>query len=100
MAAQEGIYDGSFAVEELSFLRAGDVEVEVKIRNIGREEARAAVTIALFDSKRRLLTAVSFSPPLLQPNDMKHVTVEFLGSAEVFPEIRYYQLSIIERSEK
>ncbi len=100
LSPQEGIYNGTFAVEKLSFLRAGDVKAEVEIRNIGREEARVAISIALFDSKRLLLTAVSFSPPLLQPNSTDQVTVEFLGSAEVLPEIRYYQLSIVERSER
>lgn len=100
LTAQDGIYDGNFVVEGLSFFRTGDIKAKVEVRNIGREEARVAVTIALFDSKRLLLTAASFSPPLQQPNEARGVTVEFLGSAEVFTEIRYYQLSIIERGER
>ncbi|MEE9584035.1 MAG: hypothetical protein V3W51_01010 [Candidatus Brocadiales bacterium] len=100
LTGQLGIYGGTFAVEGLKFFRTGDVEAELKIKNIGREEARAAISIALFDSKRFLLTAVSFSPPLLQPNDADRVSMEFFGSAEVLSEIKYYQLSVIERGEK
>lgn len=100
LTAQEDFYSDTFAVEDLKFLRTGDVQAALKIRNFGREEARAAISIALFDSNRFLLTTVSFSPPLLQPNDADKVSVEFLGSAEVLPEIKYYQLSIIERGER
>ncbi len=100
LTAQEGSYGGTFAVDGLKFFRTGDVKVELKIKNIGREEARAAISIALFDSKRFLLTAVSFSPSLLQPSDSDQVSMEFLGSAEVLSEIKYYQLSVIERGER
>ncbi|MFQ5956519.1 MAG: hypothetical protein ACE5KK_01965 [Candidatus Brocadiales bacterium] len=100
MTAQEGISDGTFAVEELRFLRTGDVEAEVMVKNIGREEARVAVSIGLFDSQKLLLTTVSFSPSLLQPDHTDRVTIEFLGSAEVLPQIKYYQLSIVERNER
>lgn len=100
LTAQEDFYSDAFAVEDLKFFRTGDVQAELKVRNVGREEGRAAVSIALFDSRRFLLTTVSFSPPLLQPNGMEQVSVEFMGSAEVLSEIKYYQLSIIERGER
>ena len=103
LTAQEGFYSDTFAVEDIKFFRVfrnGDVQAEMRIRNIGGYEARAAISIALFDSKKFLITTTSFSPPLLQPKDVDQTSTEFLGSAEVLPAIKYYQLSIIERSER
>lgn len=103
LTAQEGVYDDTFTVEGIKFFRVfrnGDVQAEMRIKNVGTEDARAAISIALFDSEKFLLTTTSFSPPLLEPNDVDQSSTEFLGSAEVLPKIKYYQLSIIKRAEK
>lgn len=100
LGIQEGISNGTFSVEGLEFLQKGDVVAKVKVKNIGKDEARMALSVALFDGDKYLLTTVSFSPHLLRPRDEEHCSLEFSGSGEVFSQIKYYQMSIIRREEK
>ncbi|MDO8136243.1 MAG: hypothetical protein Q6354_01275 [Candidatus Brocadiales bacterium] len=100
LGVQGGLSDGIFSLEKFEFNRLGDVSAEVKIKNIGKEDASVALSIALFDSEKSLLTSVCFTPHFLRPRDTEHAILELPGSGEVFSKIKYYQLSIVERREK
>ena len=97
---QEGLSNDLFTLEKLEFIRPADVMARIKVKNVGKEEASFALSIALFDSDKNLLTAVSFTPHFLRPKDEEYATLEFPGSGEVFPRIKYYQVSILKRRER
>ncbi len=100
LGPQEGLSDSLFSLERLEFIQPGDVMARIKMKNIGKEEASFALSIALFDADKNLLTVTSFTPHFLRPRDEEHATLEFAGSGEVFPRIEYYQVSILKRREK
>jgi hypothetical protein len=100
LGAQEGLSNGLFVLEKLEFIRPADLMAKIKIKNVGNEEASFALSIALFDNDKLLLTVVNFAPHFLKPKDEEYATLEFPGSGEVFPRIKYYQVSILKRREK
>lgn len=100
LSPQEGLSNDLFVLERLEFVRPADVMAKIKVKNIGKEESSFALSIALFDPDKNLLTVVSFTPHFLRPKDEEYATLEFPGSGEVFPRIKYYQVSILKRQER
>lgn len=100
LGSQEGLSNDLFALEKLEFIRPADVMARIKVKNVGKEETSFTLSIALFDSDKNLLTVVNFTPHFLRPRDEEHTTLEFPGSGEVFPRIKYYQVSILKRRER
>ena len=100
ISSQEGLSSDPFVLGKLEFIRPADVMARIKVKNVGKEEASFALSIALFDSDKNLLTVGLFAPHFLRPGDEEYATLEFPGSGEVFPRIKYYQASILKRQEK
>ncbi|HHT9120863.1 MAG TPA: hypothetical protein ACFYD3_10040 [Candidatus Hypogeohydataceae bacterium YC41] len=100
LGAQEGLSNDLFALEKLELVRPADVMVKIKVKNIGKEEASFTLSIAFFDSDKNLLTVWNYAPHFLRPRDEEYATLEIPGSGEVFPRIKYYQVSIVKRREK
>ncbi|MFN3467708.1 MAG: hypothetical protein ACK4WF_08415, partial [Candidatus Brocadiales bacterium] len=59
LSPQEGLSDDLFALEKLEFIRPVDVMARIKVKNVGKEESSFALSIALFDSDKNLLTVAS-----------------------------------------
>ena len=96
---QEDVNDDIFKVENIDFLKNHDLRVKVRIRNRSKTEASIALSIAFFGRDKDLLAAVSFAPHFLMGGDIEHAELEIPGGGEVFKDIRYYQISIVERAE-
>ncbi|MFQ5861913.1 MAG: hypothetical protein ACE5IC_02220 [Candidatus Brocadiales bacterium] len=99
LGVQEDIYDDVFKVENIDFLKNGDLRVKARIRNKSRTEASIALSIAFFDREKALLVAVSFAPRFLMGGDVEHAELDVPGGGEVYGRVRYYQISIVERAE-
>lgn len=100
VSPQEGISNDLFVLGKLEFIHPADVMAKIKVKNVGKEEASFALSIALFDSDKNLLTVGLFAPQLLRPGGEEYATLEFPGSGEVFPRIKYYQVSMLKRQER
>ena len=100
ISSQEGLSNDLFILGKLEFIHPADVMAKIKVKNVGKEEASFALSIALFDSDKNLLTVGLFAPHFLRPGGEEYATLEFPGSGEVFPRIKYYQVSILKRREK
>ncbi len=99
LGPQEGLTNSLFSLERLELIQPGNVIARVRVKNIGREVASFAVSIALFDADKNLLTAISFAPHYLTPGIEEVGSLEIPGSKEVFKRIKYYQVSILKRRE-
>lgn len=100
ISSQEGLSSDLFVLGKLEFIHPADVMAKIKVKNVGKEEASFALSIALFDSDKNLLTVGLFAPQLLRPGGEEYATLEFPGSGEVFPRIKYYQVSMLNRRER
>lgn len=100
ISSQEGLSNDLFVLGKLEFIHPADVMAKIKVKNVGKEEASFALSIALFDSDKNLLTVGLFAPHFLRPGDEEYATLEFPGSGEVFPRIKYYQVSMLKRQER
>jgi len=100
ISSQEGLSNDLFILGKLEFIHPADVMAKIKVKNVGKEEASFALSVALFDSDKNLLTVGLFAPHFLRPGGEEYATLEFPGSGEVFPRIKYYQVSILKRREK
>lgn len=101
ISSQEGLSSDLFVLGKLEFVHPADVMAKIKVRNIGKEEASFALSIALFDSDKNLLTVGLLAPHFpTMPGDEEYATMEFPGSGEVFPRIKYYQVSMLKRQER
>ena len=100
ISPQEGLSSDLFVLGKLEFIHPADVMAKIKVKNIGKEEASFALSIALFDSDKYLLTVGLFAPHFLRPGGEEYATLEFPGSGEVFPRIKYYQVSMLNRQER
>lgn len=96
---QEDVFDDVFKVENVEFLKNGDLRAKVRIRNRGQTEASIALSIAFFGKDKELLAAISFAPHFLMGGDTEHAELEIPGGGEAYKDIRYYQISIVEREE-
>lgn len=95
---QEFIADDVFRVEHIEFLRNDDLRVKAWIRNRSKTEARISLNIAFFDQDKLLLVDINFAPSgFLMPGDIEHTQLEVPGNGNVYQNIRYYQISIVER---
>ncbi|MHC4198044.1 MAG: hypothetical protein ACYSRP_09090 [Planctomycetota bacterium] len=99
LGVQEDVQDEIFKVENIDFLKNHDLRVKVRIRNRGKSEASIALSIGFFGRDKELLTAISFAPHFLMGGDTEHAELEIPGGGEAYKEIRYYQISIVERAE-
>lgn len=100
ISPQEGLSSDLFVLGKLEFIHPADVMAKIKVKNVGKEEASFALSIALFDSDKNLLTVGLFAPNSLRPGGEEYATLEFPGSGEVFPRIKYYQVSMLNRRER
>ena len=99
LGIQEDVFDDVFKAENIEFLKNGDLRAKVRIRNRGQTEASIALSIAFFGKDKELLAAVSFAPHFLLGGDTEHAELEIPGGGEAYKDIRYYQISIVEREE-
>ncbi|HHT9132018.1 MAG TPA: hypothetical protein ACFYED_05995 [Candidatus Tripitaka californicus] len=100
ISPQEGLSNDLFVLGRLEFIHPADVMAKIKVKNVGKEEASFALSVALFDADKNLLTVCLFAPHFLRPADEEYATLEFPGSGEVFPRIKYYQVSMLKRQER
>ncbi len=99
LGVQEDVLDDVFKVENIDFLKNHDLRVKVRIRNRSKTEASIALSISFFGRDKELLAAVSFAPHFLMGGDTEHAELEVPGGGAVYKQIRYYQMSIVEREE-
>lgn len=99
VGVQEDVFDDVFKVENIEFLKNGDLRAKVRIRNRVQTEASIALSIAFFGKDKELLAAVSFAPHFLMGGDTEHAELEIPGGGETYKDLRYYQISIVEREE-
>jgi hypothetical protein len=99
LGVQEDVQDDIFKVENIDFLKNHDLRVKVRIRNRSKTEASIALSIGFFGRDKELLTAVSFAPHFLMGGDTEHAELEIPGGGKAYKQIRYYQISVVEREE-
>lgn len=99
LGVQEDVFDDVFKLENIEFLKNHDLRAKVRIRNRSKTEASIALSIAFFGRDKELLVAVSFAPHFLMGGDIEHAELEIPGGGKAYKDMRYYQISIVEREE-
>ncbi len=102
-----GVYgnysDGIFEINGLRFDKiVGDISARFSIKNLTYEERSLAVNLALFNKDKELLIAIQYVPEksITAKRTLREINLKIPGSGEVFYQIRYFQISIVERIEK